>query len=107
MVPHSTRTVVGRGCGRSSENPSPRWTWAIRPSDQTETCAIRSPDQNISVVRPWVLAGLWSIFKSKDKEDGSSGKNRIDTAKKLLKRYGSAYLITSISLSLVSITAGG
>jgi hypothetical protein len=54
-----------------------------------------------------VLAGLWSIFKSKDKEDGSSGKNRIDTAKKLLKRYGSAYLITSISLSLVSITAGG
>ena len=29
----------------------------------------------------------------------------MDSAKKLLKRYGSAYLVTSISLSLVSITA--
>ncbi len=34
----------------------------------------------------------------------SSGTSRMDMAKKLLKRYGSAYLLTSISLSLVSIT---
>ena len=41
-------------------------------------------------------AGLFSIFKSKDK-DGKGVK-----AKDLLAKYGSAYLITSISLSLVS-----
>ena len=43
-------------------------------------------------------AGLWKVFRSKDGE----GKGKGIQAKDLLKRYGSAYLITSISLSLVS-----
>lgn len=63
-------------------------------------------------------AGLWKIFKSSEKNNSSTNNNnktggegegaqqlsgsRMDMAKQLLKTYGSAYLITSISLSLVS-----
>ena len=43
------------------------------------------------------------MFRSKP-DEGDDGANKMDSAKKLLKRYGSAYLVTSISLSLVSIT---
>ena len=57
-----------------------------------------------AVTKKWSLgAGLWKAFRSKPTE-GETGKSCMDTAKKLLKRYGGAYLITSISLSLVSIT---
>eukprot|EP00242_Pyramimonas_sp_CCMP2087_P006550 CAMPEP_0198213428 /NCGR_PEP_ID=MMETSP1445-20131203/28861_1 /TAXON_ID=36898 /ORGANISM="Pyramimonas sp., Strain CCMP2087" /LENGTH=166 /DNA_ID=CAMNT_0043888069 /DNA_START=269 /DNA_END=766 /DNA_ORIENTATION=+ len=47
--------------------------------------------------------GLWSILTSKEKEaaDGTRVGKRSQ-AKELLKQYGSAYLITSISLSLIS-----
>jgi hypothetical protein len=41
-------------------------------------------------------AGLFSVFRSGDKE------GRGTKAKDLLAKYGSAYLITSISLSIVS-----
>lgn len=42
------------------------------------------------------------IFSSKDDdEEGGKGK-KTNQAKELLKRYGGAYLVTSISLSLVS-----
>lgn len=50
-------------------------------------------------------AGLFQALKKDgQKEDGEegSGEGAATTAKDLLKRYGSAYLITSISLSLVS-----
>ncbi|KAK9808703.1 hypothetical protein WJX72_002244 [[Myrmecia] bisecta] len=43
-------------------------------------------------------AGLFKVFTSKD----SSGKSKGDQAKELLKKYGSAYLITSISFAIVS-----
>jgi len=43
-------------------------------------------------------AGLWKVFRGK----GEDGKGKGIQAKDLLKRYGSAYLITSISLSVVS-----
>lgn len=49
--------------------------------------------------------GLWSILTSKEKEAGPDGTPRVkkrSQAKELLKQYGSAYLITSISLSLIS-----
>jgi len=36
--------------------------------------------------------------------EGPSGMSKGDQAKALLKKYGSAYLLTSISLSLVSFT---
>jgi hypothetical protein len=59
-----------------------------------------------AVTEKWGLeAGLWNVFRSKESADPATGETKMATAKKLLKRYGSAYLITSISLSLVSITA--
>jgi len=66
------------------------------------------------VTKKWGLeVGLWKVFKSKSGGNDGGGENngggaadfsRMDMAKKLLKRYGSAYLLTSISLSLISIT---
>ena len=69
------------------------------------------------VTKKWGLeAGLWNVFKSTPTTgktstggDGADGDDvqtpsRMDMAKALLKRYGSAYLFTSISLSLISIT---
>ena len=70
-----------------------------------------------AVTKKWGLeAGLWNVFKSPassanqadkagvDETDASVTPSRMDMAKALLKRYGSAYLFTSISLSLISIT---
>lgn len=47
-------------------------------------------------------AGLWQVFTNKDPE---TGKSKGQQAKDLLKRYGSAYLITSISFAIVSFAA--
>eukprot|EP00955_Chlamydomonas_euryale_P047072 353578-Chlamydomonas_euryale.AAC.16 len=38
-------------------------------------------------------------------KDGKDGASKADQAKQLLAQYGSAYLITSISLAIVSFTA--
>lgn len=46
-------------------------------------------------------AGLFKALKSGGKE-GEDGKGTGATAQELLKRYGSAYLITSISFAAVS-----
>mmetsp|Transcript_1002 Transcript_1002/g.1266 ORF Transcript_1002/g.1266 Transcript_1002/m.1266 type:complete len:189 (+) Transcript_1002:131-697(+) len=43
-------------------------------------------------------AGLFKAFKSEGKESGAS------QAKELLKKYGSAYLVTSISFAIVSFS---
>lgn len=47
-------------------------------------------------------AGLWQVFTNKDP---NTGKTKGQQAKDLLKRYGSAYLITSISFAIVSFAA--
>jgi len=47
-------------------------------------------------------AGLFKALKDGNKEDAAGESAGATTAKDLLKQYGSAYLITSISLSLVS-----
>lgn len=47
-------------------------------------------------------AGLWKIFTSKEKPAEGAPASKTVQAKDLLTRYGGAYLITSISLSLVS-----
>ncbi|XP_024394924.1 uncharacterized protein [Physcomitrium patens] len=49
-------------------------------------------------------AGLWKIFSSKDKENSPEQGTKTNQAKELLKRYGGAYLVTSISLSIVSFS---
>jgi hypothetical protein len=47
-------------------------------------------------------AGLWQVFTTKDP---NTGKTKGAQAKELLKRYGSAYLITSISFAIISFAA--
>ena len=46
-------------------------------------------------------AGLWEVFSAKN----ADGKSKGEQAKDLLKKYGSAYLITSISFAIVSFAA--
>ena len=54
------------------------------------------------VTEKWGLeAGLYNIFRNKE---GGEGRSRGDQAKDLLKRYGSAYLITSISFAIISFS---
>ena len=66
-----------------------------------------TPNENDleAVTEKWGLeAGLWKVFSRRsDDVDGANG-TKMDSAKKLLKKYGSAYLVTSISLSIVSIS---
>lgn len=106
---------------RAFVSPSPgsgaderRWRRASHPTEPTgaerATRVVPAAKDNAKdrptpedVTKKWGLeAGLWNVFRSPASETGES---KMDSAKKLLKRYGSAYLVTSISLSLVSITA--
>ena len=90
-----------------------------RATTTTRAKAKNAKEREIdATTRKWGLeAGLWKVFKSgggaaggTETGEGASegaeelGTSRMDMAKKLLKRYGSAYLATSISLSLISIT---
>jgi hypothetical protein len=50
----------------------------------------------------WVDAVRGQVLTAKKGEGKAAGKSKGSQAKELLKRYGSAYLITSISLSLIS-----
>ena len=90
-----------------------------RTTTTTRAKAKNAKEREIdATTRKWGLeAGLWKVFKSgggaaggTETGEGASegaeelGTSRMDMAKKLLKRYGSAYLATSISLSLISIT---
>ncbi|XP_050367739.1 uncharacterized protein LOC126786075 [Argentina anserina] len=49
-------------------------------------------------------AGLWKIFSSKEETEGEAKKSKGDEAKELLAKYGGAYLATSITLSIISIS---
>merc|ERR1719261_249523 len=91
---------------KSSMNPSDTSSKsepAEPPASPPAQSAASAEDKSLSdeaeeATRKWGLeAGLWKSFR----QGGAEGKT---TAKDLLKRYGSAYLITSISLSLVSFT---
>lgn len=59
-----------------------------------------SPDETVE--KYGLEAGLFKALKEGSDEDADGEKTGATTAKDLLKQYGSAYLITSISLSLVS-----
>ena len=59
------------------------------------------PDETVK--KYGLEAGLFQAFKKgRNGEEGSS--SAATTAKDLLKRYGSAYLITSITFALISFT---
>jgi hypothetical protein len=94
-----------------------RATSGARSARLTRVAASEGNDQEREIeeaTKKWGLeVGLWKVFKSKSGNGGENGGesgggaadfSRMDMAKKLLKRYGSAYLLTSISLSLISIT---
>jgi Protein of unknown function (DUF1279) len=76
----STSTCVNGAQDKTAEKPSAKEIDASDPEQMTEKYGLE--------------AGLLSALRK-----GAPGKA---TAKDLLKRYGSAYLITSISLALVS-----
>lgn len=88
-----------------SRNTSSRLSARIRPS-RLASLRVRAAndgtelgDKADTTTRKFGLeAGLWEVFSSRD----ADGKSKTDQAKDLLKRYGSAYLITSISFAIVS-----
>lgn len=55
------------------------------------------PDETVE--KYGLEAGLFKTLKG---TDGESGKDKMATAQDLLKRYGSAYLITSITFAIIS-----
>lgn len=69
----------------SSKRASPRMKVELGPDETVEKYGLE--------------AGL---FKTLTKKEGGEGNGKMATAQELLKRYGSAYLITSISLAIVS-----
>ena len=107
----------------SSSSSSSSWRSSSSKASSSALRAQKSDREREidAVTKKWGLeAGLWNVFKSPassasastnqadkaggDETDASATPSRMDMAKALLKRYGSAYLFTSISLSLVSIT---
>jgi len=67
----------------------------------TDTKQSPTKDDAKSTTEKWGLeAGLFKVFTSKEETPGGPSKGQ--QAKELLARYGSAYLITSISFSIVS-----
>lgn len=66
----------------------------------SSTTQLRAVDDADEVTKKFGLeAGLFSIFKS-----GGNKEGKAVQAKDLLAKYGSAYLVTSISLSIVSFS---
>ena len=74
-----------------------------RPGGLGSVTALRAVDEDVEeITKKYGLeAGLFSIFKGKGAGEGG-GQGKALQAKDLLAKYGSAYLLTSISLSLVS-----
>lgn len=85
-----------------SQHNTPPLNGQTRPGGFGGSTALRAVDEDVEeITKKYGLeAGLFSIFKSKGSGEGGQGKAL--QAKDLLAKYGSAYLLTSISLSLVS-----
>jgi len=80
--------------------PSPR---GAKPRVAAMGSKHLSEDVEEATKKHGLEGGLWKIMTSKQGgDDGSPRPGKGAQAKELLKQYGSAYLITSISLSLVS-----
>lgn len=75
----------------------------VSPSatEETQPDPVAS-DAEETTVKYGLEAGLWKVFTSKN---GSNDVSKGQQAKDLLKRYGSAYLLTSVSFALVSFAA--
>jgi hypothetical protein len=75
--------------------------YATRKPEDTDSTSEKSEAEE-TAVKYGLEAGLWKVFTSKD---GSGTVSKGQQAKDLLKRYGSAYLVTSISFAIVSFAA--
>jgi len=98
--------VARRGLTPPSTNsptiPPPTYPHHILPqvSFHSSITQLRAVDDADEVTKKFGLeAGLFSIFKS-----GGNKEGKAVQAKDLLAKYGSAYLVTSISLSIVSFS---
>ena len=119
----TTTTTTATAMDDATRTATRRRRATARTTTTTRAKAKNAKEREIdakidATTRKWGLeAGLWKVFKSgggaaggTETDEGASegaeelGTSRMDMAKKLLKRYGSAYLATSISLSLISIT---
>lgn len=76
---------------------------------RTHSCSLGmkvelGPDETVK--KYGLEAGLFQAFKQgqKEEEGGEGGAAAATTAKDLLKQYGSAYLITSITFALISFS---
>ncbi|KAK9825100.1 hypothetical protein WJX74_008564 [Apatococcus lobatus] len=88
--------LAGWKTGRAqSKRQVPLRTCAL---DEKTKEQVDETDAKTATEKYGLEAGLFKIFTSKDK----SGKTRTQQAKELLKVYGGAYLITSISFAIVS-----
>lgn len=73
-------------------------------------CAVRAEEPRVTkseaeetTEKYGLEAGLFKVMTSKD--DSAAAPSRTEQAKQLLKQYGSAYLVTSISFAVVSFAA--
>jgi hypothetical protein len=79
---------------------APSWSLTTAQAAQNKD---KIADKADATTRKFGLeAGLWEVFRS---QNNLEGKTKGEQAKELLKKYGSAYLITSISFALVSFAA--
>lgn len=94
--------ISARKIGLQHSKRSPRVYFVKASVDEKEDVEASS-DAEETVKKYGLEAGLWTALTSK--ESGAPGKSRGEQAKELLKKYGSAYLITSISFAIVSFAA--
>merc|ERR1712060_696604 len=76
-------------------------------AENTKTANLSEESSAEEFVTRWGLEiGLWKVLTGPEelRNTGRIGLSSGETARVLLKKYGAAYLITSISLSIVSFT---
>jgi len=99
----TTRSVVVVGPGEAASAKRSRFRMNTTTLHRaTKEPRPDPPDAEETTVKYGLEAGLWKVFTSKD-ESGTQSKGQ--QAKDLLKRYGSAYLLTSVSFAIVSFAA--
>ncbi|KAL4441834.1 hypothetical protein ABPG77_003750 [Micractinium sp. CCAP 211/92] len=100
----------GRGGGSAPAAPArlataaPSWRQQRRRRGELLTASSQPQSKSeaeVTTEKFGLEAGLWKVWSDKGKDGQSKGQQ----AKQLLARYGSAYLLTSISFAAVSFAA--
>ncbi|KAK9809730.1 hypothetical protein WJX73_000583 [Symbiochloris irregularis] len=102
QAPHACSPVFFSTRALLPNLPHRRAAARLRAKAQTDERSTTDKDDVDQTTLKWGLeAGLWKALTSKNEKGLSKG----DQAKDLLKRYGGAYLLTSISFAAVSFAA--